>query len=120
MDGIISGINEFINRMLLIWLIKPSADTCVGTIMMTIIKVNAAFLNLKSYAWIAYAVSAEKYTESTAEPEATKRLFNIPCNTGSCLSLSRFVRLTRKDLPGINEKPFCISGCDLVVLISST
>ena len=120
MDGIISGINEFINRMLLIWLIKPSADTCVGTIMMTIIKVNAAFLNLKSYAWIAYAVSAEKYTESTAEPEATRRLLHIPFKTGSCLSFNRFVRLTKNDFPGIKENPFCIAGWDLVVLISST
>ena len=49
-DGIISGINEFINLISPISLTNPNADTCVGTIIIRRMNVKANFLSLNSYA----------------------------------------------------------------------
>ena len=40
--------------------LKPGAETCVGMVMMRIMKADAIFFSLKSYACTPYAVSAEK------------------------------------------------------------
>ena len=47
MLGMISGMKLFFSPILEISCKKPSADTCVGMVMMSKIRAKAAFLNLK-------------------------------------------------------------------------
>ena len=47
MLGTISGMKLFFRPILEINCRKPSADTCVGMVMMSRIRAKAAFLNLK-------------------------------------------------------------------------
>ena len=47
MLGTISGMKLFFNPILVMSWRKPSADTCVGMVMMSRMMANAAFLNLK-------------------------------------------------------------------------
>ena len=66
------------------------------------------FFALKSYAWIAYAVSVEKYTHNVALQTATIILFNIPLTTGN-VPWIRFVQFWIRNVLGIGVKPFVSS-----------
>ena len=81
---------------------------------------SAALRSLKSYAWMPYAVSAEKYTASSADMPETIRLLRMPESTGRLASLSTFLRFVSSDLPGRKEKPRWISKWECVALIAST
>ena len=49
----ISGMKLSIRCILVIKRMNPSAETCVGIIMIARMNVKIAFLPLKSYEWIA-------------------------------------------------------------------
>ena len=55
-----SGISVSLSFMPVMRRTKPSAETCVGMVMMRMMKADAIFFSLKSYACTPYAVSAEK------------------------------------------------------------
>ena len=66
---------------------------------------------------MAYAVSADTYTERAAEALAINKLFIIPLTTGRFLLCSTLYKLGPNDFPGKNENPLAISGWDLVALM---
>jgi hypothetical protein len=59
-DGIIKGIKLSIRSIFLTRLTNPNAETWLGTIIIIRINVKMAFLPLKLYACMAYAVIVEK------------------------------------------------------------
>jgi hypothetical protein len=65
-----------------------------------------------------YAVREEKYVHNAAEHPDTITLLMIPLNIGKLPSFATLLRLSRKCLPGMIEKPFCSSACECVALIS--
>ncbi len=116
MDGIIRGSSESYIPILVTRRKNPIAVTCVGITRIAIIKVNAIFFNLKSYAYSPYAVSAEKYVQIAAEQPETIRLFKIPLSIGKVPSFATLIKFFIKWLPGSAENPFCKSACERVEL----
>lgn len=107
MDGMIIGNKVSYIPILVINRRNPIAVTCVGITKMAMIKVKAAFLNLKSYAYRPYAVSAEKYVQIAALLPDTIRLFKIPRSIGNVPSFATFIKFAKEPFP---EMPKILSA----------
>ena len=98
---------------------NPSAETCVGIIMIARMNVKIAFLPLKSYEWIAYAVMTEKYVHRAAVQAEMMTELRRPESIG-CELCSMLFRFSIRCVLGIAVNPRPSSPFDLVALMNNT